>query len=71
MAAKSNDLAPVIGDAIYPGELLERMTGLGRAAFREARRKGLKVHYLHGRVYVIGRDWIAYCEQHGKATKDA
>ena len=71
MPTTNPHLAPVRPDELYPGELLERMTGLGRAAFREARRKGLKVAYLHGRLFIKGSDWIAYCDQYGKQTKDA
>ena len=70
MATRSEDLAPVRPDEVYPLELFERSQGLGRAALREARRKGLKVSYLHGRVFVRGVDWLDYLATEGKGTKD-
>jgi hypothetical protein len=71
MANHSDALAPIRPDELYPGELFEQMTGLGRSAIREARRKGLKVLYVHARLFIRGSDWIAYCDEHGKETKDA
>lgn len=71
MATEQDALAPIRIDEIYPGELLQRMTGLGKASIREARRRGLKVSYLHGRVFIKGSDWIAYCDEHGRDSKDA
>ncbi len=71
MANKSEDLAAIRPDEQYPLELFEKMAGLGRAALREARRKGLRVEYVHGRCYVRGRDWLEYCDSTAKGTKDA
>jgi len=41
---------------------IEARIGLGRAAVREARRKGLKVRRVGNRRIVLGRDLLAYCE---------
>jgi len=70
MANRSEDLAAIRHDEQYPLELFEKMAGLGRSAVREARRRGLKVTYLHGRGYVRGSGWMAYCDSEGKGTKD-
>jgi hypothetical protein len=70
MANRSEDLAAIRPEEQYPLELFESMVGLGRAALREARRKGLKVEYVHGRAFVRGSDWLSYCDSEGKGTKD-
>ena len=70
MANRSEDLAAIRPEEQYPVELFERIAGLGRAALREARRKGLKVTYVHGRAYVRGSDWLSYCDAEGKGSKD-
>ncbi len=45
---------------------LQKRTGLGKAAMRTARRKGLQVRYVAGRAFVRGEDWLSYVEQHGE-----
>ena len=42
-------------------EFLE-ITGIGASGLRAARRKGLPVHYVHGRAFVLGSDWLRYLE---------
>lgn len=70
MANRSEDLAAIDPALQYPLELFEQIAGLGRAALREARRKGLRVRYVHGRAFVLGRDWLEYCDSAGKGSKD-
>lgn len=70
MANRSEDLAGIDPALQYPLERFEQIAGLGRAALREARRKGLKVTYIHGRAFVRGSDWMDYCDSKGKDTKD-
>jgi hypothetical protein len=70
MANKSVELGPIRPGEQYPLELFAQTAGLGRAALREARRRGLKVTYCHGRGYVNGSDWLEYCERTGKGAKD-
>lgn len=70
MANKSEDLAAIDPTLQYPLELFEQIAGLGRAALREARRKGLRVVYIHGRAFVRGADWLSYCDSAGKASKN-
>ncbi len=50
----------VEADAVYQKAEFLCRAGLGEAAFRSARRAGLKVAYVHGRSYIRGRDWIDY-----------
>jgi hypothetical protein len=71
MANRSAELGPIRPDEVYALEDFERRVGLGRGAIREARRQGLRVQYLHGRCYVRGSDWVAYCDDRGKGVKDA
>lgn len=47
-------------DELYDIETLMKRVRLGPSAIREARRAGLKVHYVHRRAYVLGGDWIEY-----------
>jgi hypothetical protein len=63
-------LDAVSPDLLYPMTILEKITGLGRAALRSARRSGLRVYYVHGRSFIHGRDWIEYVKTHGKGSKD-
>jgi hypothetical protein len=58
-------LAPIEPDSLYPVAVLKRITGLGDAALRQARRAGLVVRYLHGRAYVCGHDFIRYATENG------
>lgn len=44
----------------YTLDELKRRVGLKDAALRTARKNGLAVHYVSGRGFVLGRDWIAY-----------
>ena len=50
----------VRSDALYQAEELKTRMGWKDAAFRAARRSGLKVCRSGGRAYVLGEDLIAY-----------
>lgn len=51
---------PIRIDEIYPLAEFRKRTGLGRAAIRSARRKGLRIS-KHGRNrYVSGLDWAEF-----------
>ncbi|MBX3438254.1 MAG: hypothetical protein KF861_12235 [Planctomycetaceae bacterium] len=45
---------------IYSKEEFFRRTGLKAAAYREAKKNGLRVRYVHKRVFVYGQDWLDY-----------
>lgn len=62
--------APIDPSHLYPIGVLRGRTGLGNAALRRMRRDGLSVHYVCGRAFVRGQDFIDFIEQHGKSTKD-
>lgn len=62
---------PVRPDFLYPLSALQTVTGLGSGAFRQMRRKGLKVRYVAGRAYVLGSDFINHVVEYGKSEKDA
>ena len=49
-------------DVLYPLESIQNVTGLGKAAFRIARRNGLVVRRLGKRSFVRGQDFIDYFE---------
>jgi len=59
-ATKTHHLSSVRIDEIYPLSVFYRITGLGRHALRQARRKGLKVCRIGGRAYVRGDDFNAF-----------
>ena len=40
----------------------EARTGMGPWARRQAFKSGLKIRRRHGKVYILGRDWIAYLQ---------
>ena len=67
---RNKSLQPIRPDEIWPLELFLPAIGIGQASMHMARRNGLAVHYIHGRAYVIGKDWISYVKENGKATKD-
>ncbi len=45
---------------LYTLNAFKRRLGLADAALRSARRKGLRVTYVHKHGFVLGRDWIEY-----------
>jgi len=62
MAVAASELSPgvISPDDLYTLEALKRQLGIKDATLRAARRAGLRVHYKHGRGFVLGADWIAY-----------
>lgn len=53
----------IVGDAVYT--LLQvKSFGLGTAAIRTARRKGLKVRRVGRKSFILGRDLVDYLENH-------
>lgn len=63
-AAVSNE--PIRAGESYLLDEFRRRAGIGRHAYRQAIRAGLKVIRLHGRVYVRGEDWMSYIESQCK-----
>ena len=44
-------------------------TGLGKSAFRQARRSGMPVRYVSRRAYVLGRDLIDFICSNAKPQR--
>jgi hypothetical protein len=66
----NESLSPVDPDRLYPLEVFHEITGLGRAAMRSARDSGLAVHYVGGRGWVLGSDWIEHVMTRGKLSNE-
>ncbi|WP_442484790.1 hypothetical protein [Aeoliella sp. SH292] len=55
-------------DSSYTQAEFERITGLGRAAIRAARRRGLTVRRVGRTNYIIGREWNDYLAKFGEVV---
>ena len=64
------DLKPIDPAKMYPLEHFQVISGMGRAAMRSARDAGLTMHYVGGRAWILGSDWIEYVVANGRSTKD-
>jgi hypothetical protein len=53
-------IEPIRPDELYSRPLFLRKLNITEATLRSARRRGLQTYRVHGRTYVLGRDWIAY-----------
>ena len=53
-------LGVILSDATYPLREFQRISGLGEAALRKARRKGLVVTHVGRCGFVKGRDFQDY-----------
>ena len=53
---------------IYHVVAFRESVGWGIAAFRQAKRNGLRVRHVHGRCYVHGRDFASYLD--AQSTED-
>lgn len=51
-------------DAAYSLEQVKARLGLGTAALRTARRKGLAVRRIGRKSFVLGRDLLQYLDEH-------
>lgn len=56
-------LSGISRDVAYNLDDFKTRVDLGDAGFRQARRSGLKVRYVHNRGYILGADWFAYLEE--------
>ena len=55
-----NALGAIHAEAIYPLPEFQRLTGLGEAALRQARRRGLVITTIGRRRYVRGADFYQH-----------
>jgi len=56
----------ISADHAYSLEQVKSRLGLGTAAIRTARRKGLIVRKIGRRSFVMGRDLLQYLDEHAK-----
>ena len=61
---KTDALAPIHADALYPLPVFERLSGLGKASMRKMRQKGLRVMRIGRCSYVRGSDVLEYYDDH-------
>ena len=54
---------------LYSVDVACRLMNWGKAAWREARRRGLQCRYVGKNCYVTGAALIAYVEQHGDTER--
>ena len=67
MNANTTDAPGYIAqDELYTIQEIDRRLGLGVAALRAARRKGLVIHKIGRRSYVFGQDLINYVQEKGR-----
>jgi hypothetical protein len=59
----------IIPDWLYSFQAFERLTGIGRAGLREARKNGLEVKYFGRSGYILGQTIIDHILQNGKASR--
>lgn len=67
-AAEKTKPGTIVDGVLYTLEELRQRTGWGARAMREARRDGLPVRYRGGRAFVLGKDVLAFIEQHAETT---
>ena len=66
MASTNDDSGEICGNSAYTLDEIKKRLGLGVAAMRTARRRGLKVRRIGRRAFVLGRDILAYLEDDGE-----
>lgn len=55
-------MGEIRADAVYSWPEFSQRTGLKRAAFQKARQMGLRVSYVGGRLFIVGRSWLEFVE---------
>jgi hypothetical protein len=66
VANRREDLGIIFSDATYPLQEFQRVSGLGDAAVRKAKRQGLVVHQVGSRKFIRGQDWNDFLDQRSK-----
>lgn len=61
-AVASQAVGEVRADCVYQLDELKTRTGLGTAALRTARRRGLRVRKIGRKGFVLGADFLAYVQ---------
>ena len=55
--------SPIVPGTVYRLDEFQRVSGLGKAAMRTARRQGLRVRRAGGRAFVHADDFIEYLDR--------
>lgn len=66
---KARKAGSIRGGEVYSLPEFMKRTGMGVAAMRSARRRGLKVHRNGKRSWIFGADFIAFIEQQGRLVR--
>jgi hypothetical protein len=62
---KASSLGVILSDATYPLAEFQKLSGLGEAALRQARRQGLVVTAIGRRRFVRGADFYEFIGRRG------
>jgi hypothetical protein len=65
----SADKGIIIPERLYSFQAFEKLTGIGRAGLREARRNGLDVKYFGRSGYILGQTIIDFILENGKSSR--
>jgi hypothetical protein len=68
-ASSAKLLGAIQAEAIYPLPEFQRLTGLGEAAMRKARRMGLVVTSIGRRRYVTGKNFYEFIARAGERVQ--
>jgi hypothetical protein len=66
---EQNPITAILPGAIYNLEAFSAVTGMKKTALRTCRERGLKVHYVGNRGYIVGSDFADYLKEHGKESE--
>ncbi len=69
MPAASAPIEVIETSKVYPLPEFKRITGMGTAALREARRRGLIVRRVGLRSFIRGEEFDIYVRDHGKPVE--
>jgi len=54
----NNEPQAIQAQAAYTLASFEKLSGLGKAGIRSARRAGLPIRYVGNRPFILGSDWL-------------
>ncbi len=69
VVAKSGTLAAISSSAVYPQSVFQQLQGIGRHAFAQLRRRGLRTAKIGNKIFVRGADWDAFLAQPQQAAE--
>jgi hypothetical protein len=69
MSTATQGIGKIEPGILYRLEALKEASGVGAWGLRQMRRAGLKVRYVGGRGFVLGKDFIEHVERAGTEAK--